>query len=233
MPGPWSDRTELVRRVVVVPPAGTFFYAAGMLAQPSAKDHVRLDFADPDPDLVKAFTISGRRQISEETLRAIEGHRGIAFLHFDLDVAAQRERMIRFSSIMRQCGGLAVKIDSAGVAHEWDRWFELLGNGGAFDLYCAFVTLVADLDQFYSCGMHHFGLSECAVPHGLGPVDAAELMNRFNVWRIDEKPHLESGHTFSVAESTPRYRMRLGEDRRHEAGHLFHNPHGVWSLEPA
>ena len=123
--------------------------------------------------------------------------------------------------------------DSTGVAHTWARWLELLGSGQDWDLYCATVVLVGDDDHFYSCGMHHFGLAECAVPRTLGPAEAADLMNRFNLWRIAEDPVFESGHTFSLDADAPRWRLALAEDTRHAADEGFHNPEGVWVLGAA
>jgi hypothetical protein len=92
------------------------------------------------------------------------------------------------------------------------------------------VVLVADEGQYYSCGMHHFGLAECAVPRSMGRAEAANLMNQFNGWRFVERPVLADGHTFSLSADAPRLRMTLGPDTRHAKEDLFYNPHGVWSL---
>jgi hypothetical protein len=154
------------------------------------------------------------------------------YLHFPLDIRAQRERLIKFTKLLQRLGGLAVKVESAGTAHSWERWFNLL-NGSLFDLYCSAVVLVGGTDHFYSCGMHHFGLPECAVPTSVDIGEAADLMNRFNFWQIDEVPTLKSGHTFSLSEDSPRYRVTLQSDNRHEADDTFFNPNGVWYLSAA
>jgi len=76
-------------------------------------------------------------------------------------LSEQREKILKFGKVLERAGGLAVKVDSAGIAHTWERWSKLL-QGTQFDLYTAAVVLVGDEGQFYSCGMHHFGLAECS-----------------------------------------------------------------------
>ncbi|HEY1084723.1 MAG TPA: hypothetical protein VGE29_20830, partial [Prosthecobacter sp.] len=137
----------------------------------------------------------------------------------------------KFTGVLRRAGGLAVKVESSGVAHEWDRWFSLL-SGSTFDAYCSAVTLIADSERYYSCGMHHFGLPESSLPRSIEIAAAADLMNRFNIYQIAEHPQLVSGHTFSTASDAPFYRLALSPDSRHDADDLFHNPHGVWDLSP-
>src|SRR5206468_6299477 len=127
----------------------------------------------------------------------VQGHTAVAYLRFPLDVMEQRERLLKFTQLFARIGGIAVKVESAGVAHTFERWTELL-TGTPFDLYCACVALVGGERYFYSCGMHHFGLPDSAAPRTLPVEEAAESMNQFNFWRISERPVLASGHTFSI-----------------------------------
>ncbi len=48
-------------------------------------------------------------------------------------------------------------------------------------------------DYYYSCGMHHYGFPDVEVASKIDPNTAADLMNRFNYWRIVEKPTLPLG----------------------------------------
>lgn len=47
------------------------------------------------------------------------------------------------------------------------------------------------------------------------------MLDRFNYYRIVEKPHLESGHTFSMTADSPRYRIELIMDDRYPEGPTF------------
>jgi len=130
---------------------------------------------------------------------------------------------------MRRLGGIAIKIESAGIAYTWERWFELL-NGSLSICTALTVVLVGGQDHNYSCGMHHFGLAECALPVSIPVAEAADLMNRFNFWRIAEAPRLNPGETFSLTAEDPHYRLTLNADAEHEPDDPFFNSHGVWVL---
>ena len=232
VPGPWQDRTEFVRRVITLEPMGRFMFAGAVLADVTAKDHVPLDFCPMDPSIPKAFEIAGQGKLPPDLLTHLQEHKSVAFLHFPLDLPAQRERLVQFSELLQKLGGFAVKVESSGIAHTWERWFALL-DGSSFDRYSATVVLIGDSDYYYSCGMHHFGLPECAVPRSIPVGEAADLMNRFNYWQIAEAPSLQTGHTFSLSENDPRFRLTLESDSKHSDDHPFFNQYGIWHLTAA
>jgi hypothetical protein len=229
VPGPWKDRAELLGKIIAVEPEGRYMYAGLLLADVQAKEHVPLEFGEADPDLAQAFEFAGQGKIPEAVLEQVRAHMSVVYLRFPIALAQERERVLKFGTVLQRAGGVAIKVESAGIAHTWERWSELL-NGTPFDLYCAVVVLVADEEQYHSCGMHHFLLPECAVPRSMPLPDAAELMNQVNFWRMLETPALANGHTFSLTASSPRYRMTLEPDQRHANDDPFHNEHGVWNL---
>jgi hypothetical protein len=207
-------------------------FAGMVLADVEAKDHVPVDFCAADPNIPQAFEIAGQGKLPADVLSLLGEHTAVVYLHFPLDLLDQRERVLKFTQIIQRLGGIAVKLESAGVAHSWERWFALL-SGSSFDLYRAAVVLIGDEDYYYSCGMHHFGLPDCEVPRSIAIADAADLMNRFNFWQVLERPILSSGHTFSLTETAPHFGLSLQHDDRHADDSLFHNPHGVWRFNAA
>jgi hypothetical protein len=182
--------------------------------------------------LANSFEIAGQGKIPGEVLTKIENHTSLVYLHFPLDLPDQRERILKFTQLLQRLGGLAVKVESSGIAHTWERWFALL-SGTPFDMYCSAVVLIGDHDYYYSCGMHLFGLPECEVPRTVLVAEAADLMNQFNFWQITEHPVLASGHTFSLTADSPHFRLSLQRDSRHDNTELFRNPHGIWRLSAA
>ncbi len=229
IPGPW-DRASFVQSVVGSTKS-EFMFAGRILVHLPAQDHVELDFDDFFPQMVEAFRIAGQEKISQETLAAIALHKGIAYLHFPLELLTQQTRISKFTGIMQQIGGYAIKVESSGIAHEWKRWFSLINSNNPFDTYCAVVVLTGDNNDYYSCGMHHFGLPESQVSRAMPIQEAADLLNRFNYYQIEEKPNLASGHTFSLTADSRYYRIKLLKDYRHPDDDLFHNPFGVWNLD--
>lgn len=172
IPGPWADRGAFLRQVVMAG-AGRFIYTGVILADIRAKDNVGLEFCGPDTRMTKAFETAGQGKLPETCLAEIRGHASVVYLRAPLDLVAERERLVKFTGLLRSIGGIAVKVESAGVAHTWETWERRL-KGSLFDLYCAAIVLVGDKDTFYSCGMHHFGLPECEVPSSLGGAKGAD-----------------------------------------------------------
>jgi len=229
VPGPWEDDADLRRRIINVEPEGRYLYAGRLLTDLVEKDQVGLELFEADPELPAAFDVAGQRRLPQKLIDELARHRAVACLRFPPALPEEIGLVRRYSLVLQGAGGMAIKVESAGIAHTWERW-SALTSGTAFDLYCAMVVLVGDTDQYFSCGMHHYGLPECAVPRSLPSSEAAEVMNHFNAWRIIEQPLLEDGHTFSLSEAGTRYRMTLEADTRHDADDLFHNSHGVWCL---
>jgi hypothetical protein len=229
IPGPWKERSEFTTAVIAATD-GQFMFAGPILMNPCTRDDITVEFCDADPQMKRAFQVAGRGQILPRTIGAIARHSGVAYAHFPLAVVGQQERLRKFTAVLRQAGGFAIKIESSGVAHEWDAWERLLTSPDLFDLYDGFVTLIGDEQHYYSCGMHHFDLPDTQVPRSLPDSDAARLMHQFNFYRISEAPSLEAGHTFSLSAESPRYALSRVDDGRYPADHLFHNPHGLWDL---
>lgn len=231
IPGPWNDRADFLSRVIVST-KGEFMFAGNILANPKTKDHIAVELYEADPNMEEAFEYAGQGKLNRDTIKAIAEHKTTAYLHFPLAVSGEQARLKMFTAVIRQIGGFALKIESSGTAHEWEVWEEILDSTNPFDLYRGFVTLVGDEASYYSCGMHHFGLPEAQVPRSLDAREAADLLNRFNYYRMVENPVLKDGHTFSLSEELPWYRLSLSPDQRHESEDLFHNPYGVWGMEP-
>jgi hypothetical protein len=230
IPGPWKDRTDFLTRVVKET-KGEFMFAGIILAQPSRKRHVTLEFCGRFSDLRRAFEFAGQGKLSEDFLCTVDGHQSIAYLHFEVSFIQERDKIIDFTRLMQRVGGFGVKVESAGVAHQWSHWFEQITSENPFDWYRTFVVLVGDERYYYSCGMHHFCLSDVEVARQPEISEAANLMNRFNYWQIVEEPQIDSGHTFSITAEAPHFRLRRVPDSRHPEGDLFHNTSGLWRLE--
>ena len=229
VPGPWKDRADFIRAIVSAT-RGEYLFAGMVLANPTKEDHIPLHLMPRSSGMRTAFEIAGHAKLSESVLDDINQHQSTAFLHFPVQIISQRERVASFCRVLQQAGGIAVKVESAGVAHEWNIWFAILASENLFDLYRSFVVLIADKAHYYSCGMHHFNLPDVEVSKSTEIKEAADLMNQFNYWQIVEEPKIAPGHTFSIKPDSTRYKITRLDDTRHKAEDLFHNANGIWRL---
>ncbi|WP_142320633.1 DUF4261 domain-containing protein [Bacillus cereus] len=131
-------------------------------------------------------------------------------------------------------GGLALKVETAGMAYSKEEWQELAEDKEIFPMYSHLVTLVGDEeDGYYSCGMQAFNLPDVVLDGWIDPEVAVDLLNDFNLHNILEKPNLKDGDTISFTEDAPVYLLSHYIDNRYEQENPFYNPCGVWKLESA
>lgn len=217
-----------VTSVVGVPhPART---ADELRAAVAVGDGVVLDPYDHDPALRVAFAAAGQGRMAEADLDAVDRHGTCAYLVIEdggsIDAAT---RLVRAAREVLLAGGLAVKVESAGVAHPAAGWLALGADPGPGDLVEAFVaSVLTPAGGVRSCGMHNLGLPDVRTPPGGEP----GLAQVFCTFQAMDRPVLADGQTFGLGPDAPGYRLRLGEDGSAPPGDLFHNPFGVWTLDP-
>ncbi|PQO26914.1 hypothetical protein C5Y96_19505 [Blastopirellula marina] len=141
--------------------------------------------------------------------------------------------MMLAAAALLKCGGIAIKIESTGIAHPAKKWEEWSEKADLPTLFRAYVTYIGSGDLFYSCGMHNLGYPDCVVQAEIEPQTAAELIDAFLRYLLFDGPELEDGQTFSVKAEAPRYKIEHQKCTMFEPDHLFHNPYGVWKLAPA
>jgi hypothetical protein len=121
IPGPWRDRSDFLRQVITLEPMGQFMFAGGILADVHGKDHVLVEFTQADPQMSKAFEMAGQGKLTQTTLAAIHQNQSVVYLHFPIGIREQRDRLTKFTRLLQRLGGIAVKVESAGTAHSWER----------------------------------------------------------------------------------------------------------------
>jgi hypothetical protein len=233
IPGKWPTRADVVRAIAEF--SGGYLFSGNALMNAKTEQSWPVDVYQHDPKLRRAFEVAGQGLIDDVTLDEIASHTQTIYVLGE-DVGLEPARaMLDVGRALLDAGGLAVKVESCGTAHDAKTWRDLSGTSAVpTSLYRALVVLVGkgSRDVFYSCGMHHFGLPDTTVDASVGPEEAATAMNRFNVYQMTDSPALQTGHTFSVAADAPRYRLERRACAQFPAGDPFHNPDGYWHLTP-
>jgi hypothetical protein len=228
VPGLWTSQTEIVTSIAQR--SGGFIFAGLVLLETATKQGFTLEVYERDPQLQNAFRIGGGGRIPERDLATIGQHRHTLYCSGAGGSVEKARQILRVGVGLLNAGGLAVKVESSGVAHGGERWRELADSENIFDTYTAFVTLIGGKEYFYSCGMHVFGLPDALVSRNLNAPVAAQLLNAFNSYVLAENPALNEGHTFSTAADAPKFRLNKTSCTIYEPSHPFHNPFGMWNL---
>ncbi len=129
-----------------------------------------------------------------------------------------------------KAGGIAVKVESSGVAHTSERWFELTNSGDLVDVLNAYVTILTDGNTCYSCGMHNIGYRDAIITTDMPLEDASHLISTFLTYLLSENPVLKQGETFSMDSNSPIYLLKQEECKIYPPNDLFFNPFGYWRL---
>lgn len=208
---------------------GLEYVFIGRVFQSRSHKSCEIEICNVDPSLVEAFEIAGDK-ISAATLKQIEHHQQVIYLlsrDTGYDACLQ---IALLAQIMLQIGGIAIKVDSTGIAHEQEKWLTNYNSADVFDIYSLFVVLVEGDEYYYSCGMHNFGKADVAIDLGEDIGLAIYVMNVFNYYRLTESPILQDGHTFQPDIKCPTYQIKWTPDRESESDSPLHNSHGRWHL---
>lgn len=150
--------------------------------------------------------------------------------HAEPTLATARE-MQRATSALAAAGATEVRVANSGLTHAAIAWRQLTESRDLFSLYAAFVRFVTSDALQGSCGMHAFGQPDVEV---IGNVDLAEASNAvsaFNLYVLERRPLLATGHWFSWRDEGPRFRLRRAPSRLFQPQDSRHNPQGVWQLQ--
>ncbi len=223
IPGPWKDHNAFATAIAE---AGRYLCAGGMLIDLQSQSAFNYTFEIADKRMAQAFRAAGP-QLTENLLKQIERHRSVLYLiSFELNLAGANALMHAAAAVLN-AGGLAIKVETAGLAHTAAQWQEFCGAQAKHSAHQAFVVYVSGSTS-YSCGMHNFGLFDATVASPQAN-DAVELLRNFNWYQITETPQLEAGQSFATQQTGPIYRLALAANRFTPTD-PFYNAFGIWQL---
>lgn len=230
IPGNWKKRTEIIQSVAS---KSEGYLMAGNIIHNSQKNiGFQVEVYDHDPNLKEAFIYASRDTFQQSLIDDIDQHTNTIYIIADAKGIEDVKEIVDVVVGLLKAGGLAVKIESSGVAYTKEDWYALQLNKDLFPLYSHFVTLIGEDECYFSCGMKAFGLPDVVTPSNIDPEEAADILNNFNLYNIVENPNFNNGETFSVGEDTPVLKITTINDFRYDQEDLFFNPFGLLELKP-
>jgi hypothetical protein len=202
---------------------------------------------EPDDRMPRAFDASADRvepSISKHDEAAIAKHTAVAYVLSPRLPRAEAmhtsARVLRVIGALLDAGGLAVKCESAGIAHGAERWRELakrLSRKSLLDrataLRLAFVRRpIGDDDVLYSCGMHLLGERDVEVAPSGDVFEDIAWMDLLATYVLAETPErgIKAGEGFRREEGGERRVLRAKKCTRYEEDDFHYNPYGYWRL---
>lgn len=227
VPGPWPSRSEVVTAIAT---RSNGLVLLGNLLRDDASGNVfEAEIEEHEPRLVQAFSIAGRGTLAESDLTAIEAHRHIVYVIGAGESRDGARTMLRLGRQLLDAGGIAIKVESSGVAHSARAWRALADDPAEVSLYRAFVMLIGSQRGVYSCGMHAMGMLDALVV-GIEAQVGARVAEGFLLYTLIDRPALAEGQTFSLGPGEPTFRLAYEPCDTYPPDNPFFNPSGYWLL---
>jgi hypothetical protein len=204
---------------------------------------------EPDDRMPAAFAASADRvepSIGKADDRAIAKHRAVAYVLSPplapTDAQAASARMLAIIGALLDAGSLAVKAESAGIAHGAARWRDLakaaqsttiLTRANALRLAFVRRPIADDNDILYSCGMHLLGERDAELEASGDVMDDVAWLDMLALYLLAEKPAsgVHAGEGFRLTDDGERRVLRAKQCTRYDEDDFFFNPYGYWRLK--
>lgn len=210
---------------------GGLSFKRGMVVDRVAGAVYQLQVRDRDPLLWRGLAQDARDSLEQAEVRAIEDHSQVAYLVGTGGSPEAASSLLRAGAVVLDRGGVAVRVDSAALAHGAAEWQELAAQAGdAQALYRAYVGLISDGAGFSSCGMHNLGLPDATLSVRMDPAEAATLLETFLLYLLVEHPFLHDDNGFSLDAESPAFRLSREDCTAYAPDDPCFNPFGIWRL---
>ncbi|MFJ7850282.1 endopeptidase [Peribacillus sp. NPDC097206] len=229
IPGVWKNRTELIQAVATQ--SDGYLLAGHVLHNKEKNITFPIEVYEYEPHLKEAFDYASKGAFPESLLTEIDHHTFTVYIIAEVSDFEAVINLIDAGSALLKAGGMAVKIETAGMAHTKEAWQTLQKNPDIIPVYAHFVTIIGEEDHYGSFGMKAFGLPDVVTPNTMSPKDAVTLLSTFNFYNLGERPTFTNGQDFRIKSDAPTFTLTSRQDFRYEEDHPFYNPYGLWSLE--
>lgn len=240
IPGLWKDRNEIISSIATAnndKKSPRYIALGNLILDSENSESVGFEIYERDQDLAEAFQIAGQGKLSNDILNLINDHTFTVYLILDEEMSTTHEdkvnaarKLLKIGAHVLKSGGIAVKVESTGVAHSYDRWSYYSAQNTTLALYDAFVTMIGSEEYNYTCGMHTFGLPDVSLTKDISNENAPSVMIAFNQWNLLNNNKLKDGQFFRTAYNNPIFEMQLKE-YGYDEDDILNNRYGRWHLE--
>ncbi|MGE7879290.1 DUF4261 domain-containing protein [Peribacillus muralis] len=228
IPGKWKNRMELIQAVAAK--SEGYLLAGNIFHNKEKNITFQAEIQDHEPALKETFSYASKGNFPESLLEEINKHTFTVYILADISGTGTVADLIDAGAAILRAGGMAVKIETTGLAHSKEDWLKLHQSPDILSVYAHFVTIIGEEDYYCSFGMKSFGLPDAVTLNTMSPKEAAALLNTFNYYHVGERPLFTNGETFSIQQDAPDFTLTSLQDFRYEEDHPFYNPFGLWNL---
>lgn len=231
VPGYWKNKEEVMQQITAH--NNEFICVGSTLINTKTQALFEIEVYDHDPDLKISYAYCGRRTFTDKDVQAVDKHTYTVYIIGESGSPALAYELVKAGGAVLNAGGIAVKIESSGVAHLKKDWLNFIKKDDNLELYKAFVTIVKDKQFYISYGMQVIGYPEGQVFFvGEDGVEGGQLqvLDVFLVSMLIDDLQLADDHTFALSDKNPKYLLKHKYYDKYPEDDLFFNPQGIWQL---
>jgi hypothetical protein len=195
-----------------------------------------------DDRMKKAFEASADRvspSMQADDWTAIEKHTAVAYI---LSPPIDREKsvqiavqaMVMMSNMLRAGKAVALKHDTAGLAHGKTRWLEILDKARASkgqDVFAPMIEAtvrrpIADKQALYSCGAQLLGVRDVEIVGEKDERKAAQMIDQLINAQLRAGYNAPAPEAMRLGMSGKAATIAVTRTKRYEEDDFFYNPYG-------
>jgi hypothetical protein len=232
VPGPWRSPEELDERLALA--GGGYRAGEEHIVHDATGNRFDWGVSPHDDEIHEIFAHSGR--LTDEEIAKIESHAVKVHVSGPGGSPDAARAVMAAATALVKAGGYGVMVDNSGNTHGVEDWLALAGDEQPGGLYWAYVAMTGDAGEVYSTGMHCLGFRDAEVripniPDGPGREDMGFLLHNFLGYVYQSGIPVSDGDPLGDEESAL-FRARARPCTRFKEGTPYHNPYGMWFLEP-
>lgn len=225
IPGIWEDQ-ETVRKTFQNLGEGLILVGDSLF---DVKNDISYYFEiyNFDKNLWKSFYFAG---LDKKEAKEVKKHKTTIYIYAKTGNSKSILYFYEIVSKLLNLGGIAVKIESSGLAITNYTWLNKEDTKEAHSMVDLFVSIIYDRENFYSCGMHNFGYPDIWISTN-NKVNIECIIISFLKYLINEKTTIRKGYTFRLNNNTSIYCLGHKQCTVYPKDDLFFNPLGYWEFK--
>ena len=227
VPGIWQSADDL--RKALAESDSSFSYQGDTIQQTGSARTAEIDFCKNKATTAQVFKDTSFGRFEQEELSAIDNHQSVVYAIISGGDIASVQYALQLGKVLLEVGGLAIKLETAGITHTKTYWLET-PEDEINELVQTFVVFVEHDQQLVSCGMHQFGFPDAII--GLSAAEDPDyFLQNFLLYLLIEEPIIVDGNTFQIEQDTDRFILdKVPSAVFYEEDDLYYNPNDFWLI---
>lgn len=231
VPGKWGSKDEILPLILAT--NEDFICAGSSLINTQTQALFELEVYGYNPDLKISYTYCGRKTFTEQDIRSIDEHTYTVYIIGEAGTPGLAYELLKAGNALLNAGGMAVKVESSGIAHLKQHWQRLMADNDIMALYQAFTTIAKSTQFYLSYGMQVMGYPEGQIFFIGEDGENGEQLKVLDVFLTSvliDQSILNSECTFSLSKHQIPYQLKHVYYDKYPEDDLFFNPQGIWQL---